>query len=99
MYSYFKDMNHSRVIAVNLTAWGSSVARLRLISLGWMIFTSMVRLGIPYLLFANTLVSSALGISDEVEMLGLKGSKKRKSKKLDEDYMVCSTSALVSSVP
>jgi len=32
-------------------------------------------------------------------MLGLKGSKKRKSKKLDEDYMVCSTFALVSSVP
>jgi hypothetical protein len=29
---------------------------------------------------------SALGISDEVEKLGLKGSKKRKSKKLDEDY-------------
>jgi hypothetical protein len=31
---------------------------------------------------------SALGITDEVEMLGLKGSKKKKSKKLDEDYMV-----------
>ena len=29
---------------------------------------------------------SALGISDEVEKLGLKGSKKKKSKKLDEDY-------------
>lgn len=28
----------------------------------------------------------ALGITDEVEKLGLKGSKKRKSKKLDEDY-------------
>ena len=30
----------------------------------------------------------ALGISDEVEMYGLKGSKKKKSKKLDEDYVV-----------
>ena len=30
--------------------------------------------------------ASALGISDEVEKLGLKGSKKKKSKKLDEDY-------------
>lgn len=30
----------------------------------------------------------ALGISDDVELLGLKGSKKRKSKKLDEDWMV-----------
>lgn len=29
---------------------------------------------------------SALGISDEVEKLGLKGNKKKKSKKLDEDY-------------
>ena len=31
----------------------------------------------------------ALGISDEVELLGLKGSKKKKGRKLDEDYMVC----------
>jgi hypothetical protein len=30
----------------------------------------------------------ALGISDEVDRLGLKGSKKKKSKKLDEDWMV-----------
>lgn len=30
----------------------------------------------------------ALGITDEVEMLGLKGSKKKKGRKLDEDYMV-----------
>ena len=29
---------------------------------------------------------SALGITDEVEKLGLKGNKRRKSKKLDEDY-------------
>jgi len=31
---------------------------------------------------------AALGISDEVDRLGLKGSKKKKSKKLDEDWMV-----------
>jgi hypothetical protein len=31
---------------------------------------------------------TALGIADEVERLGLKGSKKKKGKKLDEDYMV-----------
>lgn len=30
----------------------------------------------------------ALGITDEVEALGLKGSKKKKGRKLDEDYMV-----------
>ncbi|OAX37722.1 hypothetical protein K503DRAFT_719344 [Rhizopogon vinicolor AM-OR11-026] len=35
----------------------------------------------------DDLYLDALGISDEVEMLGLKGSKKRKGKKLDEDYM------------
>jgi hypothetical protein len=31
---------------------------------------------------------AALGIADEVDRLGLKGSKKKKSKKLDEDWMV-----------
>lgn len=31
---------------------------------------------------------SALGITDEVEQLGLKGNKKKKGKKLDEDYVV-----------
>ena len=30
----------------------------------------------------------ALGITEEVEKLGLKGSKKKKGKKLDEDYIV-----------
>ena len=39
-----------------------------------------------YLRHPTYLYISALGISDEVEKLGLKGSKKRKSKKLDEDY-------------
>jgi len=29
-----------------------------------------------------------LGISDEVDRLGLKGSRKKKSKKLDEDFIV-----------
>ncbi|KAF9228124.1 hypothetical protein BS17DRAFT_745368 [Gyrodon lividus] len=35
----------------------------------------------------DDLYLDALGISDEVEKYGLKGSKKKKSKKLDEDYM------------
>ena len=30
----------------------------------------------------------ALGITDEVEILGLKGNKKKKGKKLDEDWVV-----------
>ncbi|KAF8438434.1 hypothetical protein L210DRAFT_3761363 [Boletus edulis BED1] len=35
----------------------------------------------------DELYLDALGITDEVEKLGLKGNRKRKSKKLDEDYM------------
>lgn len=35
----------------------------------------------------DDLYLDALGIADEVEKLGLKGSKKRKSRKLDEDYL------------
>ena len=31
---------------------------------------------------------SALGITEEVEKLGLKGSKKKRGKKLDEDFIV-----------
>lgn len=39
----------------------------------------------------------ALGISEEVAVLGLKGSKKRKSKKLDEDFIVCTVGCLAHS--
>ncbi|EKM52685.1 uncharacterized protein PHACADRAFT_211907 [Phanerochaete carnosa HHB-10118-sp] len=35
----------------------------------------------------DDLYLDALGITDEVEMLGLKGNKKKKSKKLDEDFI------------
>ncbi|KAG1732683.1 uncharacterized protein EDB91DRAFT_1302092 [Suillus paluster] len=35
----------------------------------------------------DDLYLDALGITDEVEKLGLKGSKKKKGRKLDEDYM------------
>ena len=31
---------------------------------------------------------TALGISEEVELLGLKGSRKKKGRKLDEDFIV-----------
>jgi hypothetical protein len=37
-----------------------------------------------------------LGITDEVEKLALKGTKKKKGKKLDEDYMVCDVSPSIS---
>lgn len=48
--------------------------------------------GAPYFFYLPVLLlrtlDPALGISDEVDRLGLKGSKKKKSKKLDEDWMV-----------
>jgi hypothetical protein len=49
---------------------------------GWYALFLLVTVGI-----LRTLVA-ALGIADEVDRLGLKGSKKKKSKKLDEDWMV-----------
>lgn len=50
----------------------------------------MVRLPANTLpLIANAPTLLALGITDEVEKLGLKGNKKKKGRKLDEDYMVC----------
>jgi len=36
----------------------------------------------------DDLYIDALGIAEEVEALGLKGSKKKKGRKLDEDYNV-----------
>jgi hypothetical protein len=36
----------------------------------------------------SRVIDAALGIADEIDRLGLKGSKKKKSKKLDEDWMV-----------
>jgi histone-lysine N-methyltransferase SETD2 len=36
----------------------------------------------------NDLFLDALGISEEVEELQLKGSKKKKSRQLDEDFIV-----------
>lgn len=41
---------------------------------------------------------TALGISDEVELYGLKGNKKKKGKKLDEDYMVHPSAFFISSL-
>jgi hypothetical protein len=46
---------------------------------------------LPFTLFTWLLSVTALGISDEVEMFGLKGNKKKKGKKLDEDWVVSSS--------
>jgi hypothetical protein len=88
--SYIQGMKHNRVTAERPTVLASWVARHRLILLGWMTFILMVRLPANTLLMiANASALLALGITDEVEKLGLKGNKKRKGRKLDEDYMVC----------
>lgn len=41
---------------------------------------------------------TALGITDEVEKFGLKGTKKKKGRKLDEDFVVCSFATFFESV-
>lgn len=74
---------------------------------GWTIYTSMVSLSSSFssfdLLFFRrafhadaalslSVSNTALGIADEVEQFGLKGNKRRKGKKLGEDFMVGSAS-------
>ena len=39
--------------------------------------------------------SKALGITDDVERLSLKGSRKKKGKKLDEDFVVSFLARLI----
>jgi hypothetical protein len=82
-------MKRSLVIAARTNVLVSLAGRRRRISLEWMIYILMVRPSfscIP-LTFLRAF-DAALGIADEVDRLGLKGSKKKRSKKLDEDWMV-----------
>jgi hypothetical protein len=84
-------MMHSRVIVARRSALASLVGRHRRILLEWTTSISMVRFFLPC---HRTLLRAfvvALGIADEVDRLELKGSKKKKSKKLDEDWMVITT--------
>lgn len=84
-------MSHSLVTVENRTVWAFLVVRLKLTSVAWTISISKVRISLlRFPQSKSCLGSAALGISDEVEKLGLKGNKRRKSKKLDEDYMVLS---------
>ena len=80
---------HSLVIVGNRTAWASLAARLKQISVAWTISILTARVSPISSVQSNPYFClTALGITDEVEKLGLKGNKKKKSKKLDEDYMV-----------
>lgn len=82
---------HNLATVENRTVWASLAVRLKQISVAWTISILTVRVSLLRSLQSEPyLGSAALGITDEVEKLGLKGNKKRKSKKLDEDYMVLS---------
>jgi histone-lysine N-methyltransferase SETD2 len=50
--------------------------------------------GVSAIQWAHPLLLTALGIADDVAALGLKGTKKKKGRKLDEDFIVCSGRAL-----
>ena len=85
------DTIHNLVTAENRTAWASLAGRPKQTLVAWTISILMVRVSLLGSLQSKLyLGSAALGISDEVEKLGLKGNKKRRGKKLDEDYMVLS---------
>ena len=71
----------------------SSEAKYRPIWAPWMTFTSKVSLGCESAHQPVTLMSccaTALGVSEEIAALGLKGNKKKRAKRLDEDFNVSS---------
>lgn len=74
----------------NRTVLATSEERRRRISEGWTTCTSKVGTfrSPPHRGRSLTPLSAALGIAEEVEALGLRGTKKKKGKKLDEDFMV-----------
>jgi hypothetical protein len=78
------DTTRSRATAASRTASASSAGRRRRTWAGWTRSSSTVRASPLFPPPADA--RAALGITDEVETLGLKGSKKKKGRKLDEDY-------------
>lgn len=83
------------VTAGNLTVWGISVVKPRRISQPWTTYISTVSSTcIPtshfqILTFLNVI---ALGITDEDELMELKGTKKKRGKKIDDpDFMARSS--------
>ena len=82
------DMKHSRATVANQNAWASLVVRLRRILVAWMTCISKVLLCYHLSDTRLIIMRAALGISDEVDKFALKGNKKKKGRKLDEDYTV-----------
>ena len=82
-------MKRNLATVASPTASAILVGRPRQISPLWMTCIWMVRMFIRgQIAWIADVVCVALGITDEVEMYGLKGSKKKKGKKLDEDFIV-----------
>jgi hypothetical protein len=73
------------------TASARLEARRKPISAVWMTYTLTVSNVIQRHHSCPLTISmiSALGIADDVAALGLKGTKKKKGRKLDEDFIVC----------
>lgn len=85
-------MSPRSATAESPTARATSEARPRPTWAGWTTSTSTVSYSCaasPELSYIDAGSSSAaLGIAEEVAALGLKGTKKKKGKKLDEDFTV-----------
>lgn len=89
MFSAHPAMRRNRAIAAKTSVLASLVARLKPILQLWTTCIWMVSTMFS-LVSLQLIPCLALGITDEVEMLGLKGNKKKKGKKLDEDFIVSS---------
>jgi [histone H3]-lysine36 N-trimethyltransferase len=87
--SFNAVIKHRYVTVASQIVWVTSVARRRRILRLWMISILMVKYtGFIRSVRANVFL--ALGITDEADLMELKGSKKKKGKKIDDpDFMVC----------
>lgn len=87
---------HKYAIAANLIVLDLLEAKLRPTLRRWTI--SILMVGVPLCLSGCNLLTterlSALGITDEADLIELKGTKKKKGKKIDDpDFMACNPSS------
>ena len=83
-------IKHRYVTVGNTTVWAILGAKHKRMLLPWTTFIWMVRFTLaPDSLQLITHRLQALGITDEADLLELKGSRKKKGKKIDDpDFMV-----------
>lgn len=83
------DTTHNLAIAASLTVLDTLGAKRKPTLAAWT--TCILMVNMNSLIEASKLISfvyAALGITDEVEQLSLRGTKKKKGRKLDEDFIV-----------